>query len=115
MDQSYFFGEILLTVHIRNRAKQKQNHCLDLVMRLAPVQCSTYKGMAKHGYAASQCIFSGSEFQSDAAIQKIIVLIQCMLFSEQIIFAMYVFRYPRIQMLICDNFKYSLLVDTVQD
>lgn len=43
MDQPYFFGEILLTVHNGNRAKQQQSQWLDLVMRLAGIQGSTYK------------------------------------------------------------------------
>lgn len=43
MDQPYFFGEILLTVHKGNRAKRQQSQQLDLVMRLAGIEGSTYK------------------------------------------------------------------------
>lgn len=81
MDQPYFFGEILLTAHIRNCAKQKQSHCLDFVMRLATVQCSTYKEWQSMGLLRHTASFLVRNFKaSDAAIQKIIVLIQCLLF-----------------------------------
>lgn len=81
MDQPYFFGEILLTVHIKNRAKQKQSHCLHFIMRLATVQCSTYKEWQSIDVLRHTASFLVRNFKaSDAAIQKIIVLIQCMLF-----------------------------------
>lgn len=81
MDQPYFFGEILLTVHIRNPAKQKQSHCLDFVMRLATVQCSTYKerqNMDLLRHPASSAVQNSKA--SDSAVQEITVIIRCTLF-----------------------------------
>lgn len=64
MDQPYFFGEILLTVHIRNRAKQKTKSLPGFRNEAGYGSVFYLQGMAQHGAAASRCIFSGSEFQS---------------------------------------------------
>lgn len=68
MDQPYFFGEIFLTVHNRNCAKQKQSQWLDLVMRLATVQGSIYKEWQNSNSLHHP-------LASDSAICQIIVLL----------------------------------------
>lgn len=61
------------SLHIRNCAKQKQSHCLDFVMRLALVQCSTDKEWQSMNLLRHTESFLVRNFKAtDVATQKII-------------------------------------------
>lgn len=64
-DQPYFFGEILLTVHNRKPCQAKTKSVPGFSNEAGYGSVFYLQGMAKHTSAASHCICSGLEFQSE--------------------------------------------------